>query len=109
MVLGALDGVKEAVAVVGDALESVVDAVVLPRVLNHQHLQQQVQVGAQLVGVGVGHLFVRVQTTLCAGYENSRKGLDSMLIIPIFLTVCVQGMKTAEKALIPLSLLFQSS
>ena len=44
MVLGSLDGIKETVAVVGDALEGVVDAMVLPRVLDHQHLEQQVQV-----------------------------------------------------------------
>lgn len=68
VVLGALDGVKEAVAVIGDAFEGVVDAVVLPRVLDHQHLQQQVQVGPQLVGVGVGHLFVRIQSTLHPWY-----------------------------------------
>lgn len=38
MILRALDRIEEAVAVVRNALEGVMDAVVLPRVLQHQHL-----------------------------------------------------------------------
>ena len=64
VVLGALDGVEEAITVIGYAFEGVVDAMVLPGVLDHQHLQQQVQIGPQLVCVGVGHLLMRIKPPL---------------------------------------------
>ncbi|CAN7997795.1 unnamed protein product, partial [Ixodes pacificus] len=56
VVLAALDRVEQALSVWGLTLEGVVNAVVLPGVLEQQHVQQEVHEGAQLVRVGVGDL-----------------------------------------------------
>ncbi|CAN7976309.1 unnamed protein product, partial [Ixodes persulcatus] len=60
VVLAALDRVEQALSVEGRGwgltLEGVVNAVVLPGVLEQQHVQQEVHEGAQLVRVGVGDL-----------------------------------------------------
>lgn len=56
VVFGPLYGVEQTVAVIRDTLEGVVYAMVLPRILQKQHLQQEIQVRSQLVRVGICHL-----------------------------------------------------
>lgn len=56
VVLRALNDVEQPVAIVGDSLERGVDAVLLPRVFQLQHGEEQIQVRPQFVRVGKGNL-----------------------------------------------------